>query len=76
MEDDWLEAAAEDLIFDSDDELLQRPQRRARLIKERIDHFNDLDDHDFCIRFRLSKRSAVQVLALIEHRLEYAAGEK
>ncbi|ENN83189.1 hypothetical protein YQE_00452, partial [Dendroctonus ponderosae] len=45
--------------------------RRPRWMKEREDHFNNLDEKDFQIRFRLSKASTLHVLQLIEHKLEF-----
>lgn len=59
---------------DSDDEV--PPARRPRFIRERQDHFRDLDDVDFQRRFRLSKRNALAVLELIDHNLEYPTFEK
>ncbi|KAE8739090.1 hypothetical protein FOCC_FOCC015413 [Frankliniella occidentalis] len=58
---------------DSDDDM---PARRPRLIKERIPHFDDLDDVDFVRRFRLSKQSVLHVLDQIENSLEYPNFEK
>uniref|UniRef100_A0A0A9X6A9 Putative nuclease HARBI1 n=1 Tax=Lygus hesperus TaxID=30085 RepID=A0A0A9X6A9_LYGHE len=56
----------------SDDEF-ERPSRprKPRFLRDSLDHFQDLDDFDFSKRFRLSKGSALQVLVLIESRLEY-----
>ncbi|CAH1969791.1 unnamed protein product [Acanthoscelides obtectus] len=72
-----MEAALNLLLEGSDDEKdMELPARRLRFIRERIDHLEDLDDVDFCRRFRLSKNSALQVLTLIEHRLEFPTFEK
>lgn len=75
MEDDVLDQVVDEMINLSDEEAAAAP-RRPRFIQERSDYFADLDDVDFCTRFRLSKRSALQVLDLIDHRLEFPAGEK
>lgn len=58
------------LVFeDSDEEVITR---RPRWIKERINHFDDLDETDFKIRFRLSKQTVLNILRDIEDRLEFA----
>ncbi|CAH2093315.1 unnamed protein product [Euphydryas editha] len=44
---------------------------RPRWFKERANYFLDLDDHDFVLRFHLSKNAALTLLAKIEHHLEY-----
>ena len=55
------------MIFE-DDELIPR---RPRIISERTNFFNILDDKDFEMRFRLSKRSTLEVLESIEGNLEF-----
>lgn len=62
--------AAIDLVLSDSDSSDEEPPR-PRFIRERLDHFRDLDDVDFVRRFRLSKRCALMVLELIEPRLEY-----
>lgn len=59
-----------DFIFNVDHVLNNQP-RRARLIQERTDYFDLLDDLDFETRFRLSKRSALNILERIEDHLEF-----
>jgi len=56
-------------IFESSDE--EDNIRRPRWIRERADHFRDLDNKDFVTRFRLSKLSALYVLEQIENQLEF-----
>lgn len=65
-----------DVEFSSDDDeevihFMQRQQRRPRVIKERRNYFDELDDIEFSTRFRLSKQSVLQVLERIEHQLEF-----
>lgn len=55
---------------DSDDDYVPR---RPRWIKERVNYFDDYDDHDFAIRFRLSKESTLCLLDKLEHKLEYSS---
>ncbi|RVE51198.1 hypothetical protein evm_004163 [Chilo suppressalis] len=52
---------------DSDEEIIPR---RPRWLKERKDLFEYYDDHDFAMRFRLSKE-ALFLLLKIERNLEY-----
>lgn len=57
---------------DSDEEYeYYNQRRRPRWIKERADYFDTYDDVDFVTHFRLTKESAMAVLALIEHELEF-----
>lgn len=58
-----------DLLEDLDD--LDNIVRRPRVFKERRHYFEEYDDVDFCTRFRLSKQSCLDVLELIEDKLEY-----
>ncbi|XP_026740914.1 putative nuclease HARBI1 [Trichoplusia ni] len=46
---------------------------RPRWFKERPNYFEEYDEHDFVIRFRLSKEATLSLLAKIEHRLEYTS---
>lgn len=59
----------EDILenLDSLDNIVKRP----RIYKERRKYFEEYDDVDFCTRFRLSKESVLDVLELIEDKLEY-----
>ncbi|XP_047511710.1 putative nuclease HARBI1 [Pieris napi] len=56
---------------DDDSENENYAVRRPRWIKERNDHFNNYDDEDFRIRFRLSKVATYNLLVKIENRLEF-----
>lgn len=58
------------LIEDSDSDEDYIP-RRPRWIRERNDYFDNYDDRDFAIRFRLSKEATLCLLSKIEHQLEY-----
>ncbi|KAE8747643.1 hypothetical protein FOCC_FOCC005622 [Frankliniella occidentalis] len=60
-----------DRCLEDDDEDFEARLRRPRFIRERLDHFRDLDDVDFVRRFRLSKRCALIVLECIDTRLEF-----
>ncbi|XP_034242353.1 putative nuclease HARBI1 [Thrips palmi] len=64
--------AALNIVFESDDEEenLERVPR-PRFIRDRLEHFTDMDDKDFIRRFRFTKRGCLHVLELIEERLEY-----
>jgi uncharacterized protein YjiS (DUF1127 family) len=64
---------ARNIIFDSSDEESDDEDRvpRARFIRDRLEHFTEMDDTDFVRRFRLSKRSCIELLELIDHRLEF-----
>lgn len=42
-----------------------------RMIYEREDHFHNFSENKFFERFRLKKNTVLQVLQLIENRLEY-----
>lgn len=53
---------------DSDEEYIPR---RPRWIRERNDYFDNYDDRDFAVRFRLSKEATLSLLSKIEHQLEY-----
>lgn len=55
---------------DSDDDYVPR---RPRWIKERANYFEDYDDKDFAVRFRLSKEATLCLLAKIEYKLEYSS---
>lgn len=68
--DGVLGIAVDFLLNDSDDDE-GPPARRMRFIRERISHFEDLDDKDFTTRFRFSKASTFYVLTLIDHKLEF-----
>ncbi|KAJ4451091.1 hypothetical protein ANN_02529 [Periplaneta americana] len=53
---------------DSDEEY---GQDDVQVAKERATYFEDYDDSDFVTHFRLSKTSALSVLSMIEHNLEF-----
>ncbi|KAJ4447341.1 hypothetical protein ANN_09345 [Periplaneta americana] len=57
---------------DSDEEYGQEYKKTtSRWLKERATYFEDYDDSDFVTHFRLSKTSALSVLSMIEHNLEF-----
>lgn len=61
-----------DILSSSDDEdILRVVDRRPKRLKPRIEYFDDLDDIDFKMRFRLSKQSVLLVLNYIEADLEF-----
>ena len=45
---------------------------RSRVFRERRNYFGEYDETDFVRRFRLSKKSALDVLQIIEHKLEFS----
>ncbi|XP_039293495.1 putative nuclease HARBI1 [Nilaparvata lugens] len=59
-----------ELAFESDSDE-ENVIRRPRWIKERANEFDDLDNIDFITKYRLSKRTVLCVLELIEHKLEF-----
>lgn len=59
-------------LLSSDDEDIVRPNRRRKKFKHRFNYFEDLDDIEFIMRFRLSKRSVLSVLQHIREELEFA----
>ena len=54
-----------------DEDILRVVDRRPKRLKPRIEYFDDLDDIDFKMRFRLSKQSVLLVLNYIEADLEF-----
>lgn len=54
-----------------EDDMLIFGVRRPRWIQERAQEFDDLDDHDFVTRYRLTKSTVLPVLEKIEESLEY-----
>lgn len=56
-------------VFDDiiDVDVANRMLRRAPVIRDRVDYFDQLDETDFKHRFRLSKNSVVVVYHLIEN---------
>jgi hypothetical protein len=68
--DGFARNALEMLLNDDDDDDLP-PPRRPRFIRERIPHFDDLDEVDFAMRFRFSKEMTLDLLVKIDHLLEY-----
>ena len=59
------------LAFEDNDDEDEFVVRRPRWIRDREDHFHNLDDTDFVMRFRLSKRTVLSVLETIENQLEF-----
>lgn len=61
-------------VFDSDNDeeiinYIARP-RRAKIYGERYNYFDELDDGQFFIRFRLQKPTVLRLLTEIEHLIE------
>jgi len=56
---------------DDDQEIIEflNYQRRAYTIRMRVDHMTLWDDHDFRIRFRISKAVVLQVLEHINDQI-------
>lgn len=46
-------------------------QRRPQIVRQRFNPFEEYDDKDFFIRFRLSKATVLYILELIEGALEH-----
>lgn len=60
-------------MFEDDLEMLELVDVGfPRQIMIRNDHFNNMSELDFFRRFRLTKKTTVQVLEKIEQHLEYA----
>ena len=61
-------------LFDPEDveiyEYLHVQHRRPYTVRVRYDYMTTLDDHDFKVRFRLSKRSVHYVLQMIGNKIE------
>lgn len=60
-----------EMILNDDDEEVLPAARRLRYLRERVPHFDDLDDKDFLLRFRFSKEMMLDLLTKIDHQLEY-----
>ncbi|KOB64687.1 putative nuclease [Operophtera brumata] len=60
----------EDNVLD-DFEVIERILRGPRIYQIRRNYFEEYDEKAFGIRFRLYKRSALELLDLIEMKLEY-----
>nr|CAH7733525.1 unnamed protein product [Callosobruchus chinensis] len=56
----------------SEDEDMLTPIGRPRWIRERDEHFENLDDVDFQQRFRLSKAATQEILDLIKDQLDFS----
>lgn len=54
-----------------DDEFIIFAIRRPRLIRERAEDFDNLDDIDFVTRYRLSKSTVLSILEKIEDALDF-----
>lgn len=57
------------MLSSSDDENLDdhQEQRRRKMFKQRINYFNELDDIEFKMRFRLNKHSVLLILEEIKN---------
>ncbi|EFN86944.1 hypothetical protein EAI_00154, partial [Harpegnathos saltator] len=54
-----------------DEDIIEQFNRRERRFKERIDYFEELDELEFKMRFRLSKESVLMVLENIREELVF-----
>ena len=61
-----------DILSSSDDENDEPVYRRSRILKERVDYFETMDDLDFFTRFRLIKNTVETLLIEIHQSLEHA----
>lgn len=68
---DELIAIALDQLDDDDEEVFAAPRRRPRFIRDRVQHFEELDDADFVMRFRFSKEMTLMLLEKIDIHLEF-----
>lgn len=59
-----------DLLEYLDD--LETNTRRPRIFQSRRNYYEEYDEISFKTRFRLSKCSAIQILGLIEDKLEFS----
>lgn len=59
------------VLSSSDDENYQEQHRRRRKFKQRINYFDELDNADFKMRFRLNKQSVLLILEEIREELEF-----
>lgn len=61
------------LSFSGDENLDDhQEQRRRRMFKQRLNYFDELDDIEFKMRFRLNKHSVLLILEEIREELEFA----
>lgn len=63
------------MLSSSDDEDIVIPERRRKILKHRINYFEELDDIEFRMRFRLSKKAVLLVLQYIREELEFATNK-
>lgn len=63
------------LLSSDDEDIIVIPQRRRKRFKHRLNYFEELDDIEFRMRFRLSKRSVLLVLEHIREDLESATNK-
>jgi len=60
------------VLSSSDDEdIIEEFNRRERRFKQRINYFEELDDVEFKMRFRLTKASVLEILENIRDELEF-----
>lgn len=59
------------LSSSDDDDIIRCIDRRPRRLKLRRNYFDDLDDIEFKMRFRLNKNSVLLVLDSIEEELTF-----
>ncbi|XP_063215794.1 putative nuclease HARBI1 [Bacillus rossius redtenbacheri] len=61
---------------DSDDDYLEdrlRVMRKAKQIRPRTENFEEWDEEAFCMRYRITKETALLLLTEIEEHLEYTS---
>lgn len=63
------------LSSDDEDIVNVRPIRRRQRFKHRMNYLEELDDIEFIMRFRISKRSVLSVLQHIREELEFATNK-
>ena len=57
-----------DHLSDNDDEFIEfiEWERRPNVLRERPNHFDEMDNHSFFVRFRLQKETVLYILRFIE----------
>jgi len=59
------------VLSSSDDENYEEQHRRRKKFKQRINYFDELDDIEFKMRFRLNKQSVLLIFEEIREELEF-----
>jgi len=63
------------VLSSSDDENYQEQHRRRRKFKQHINYFDELDDIEFKMRFRLNKQSILLIFEKIKEELEFLTNQ-